>query len=222
MRCVRPRSITSHSAAETIRGSRSCGKMRSVAFVPAVHREGDALVEEGQVRLLLAAEQLVGCEPGQFLVELPIRTAGLRLAVEHLVEGVRGRIPGEEVGRGRGGCSRPGRRRWVLLGSSADHHATAEPVSRSPEKNSRLPPSGGSRASAAPSAKTLRTRDAVDGGGLRVELDLRQLFDRAPERLLPGGVNQVEVGIGGARDADSDRSSGCPSCTRASRWAARP
>ena len=75
MRCVRPRSITSQSAAETIRGSRSCGKMRSVASFAAVDGEGDALVEEREVGLLLAAQQFLGSEARQLLVQPPVRTA---------------------------------------------------------------------------------------------------------------------------------------------------
>ena len=97
MRWVRPRSITSQSAAEMMRGSRSCGKIRSVAFVAAVDREGDALVEEGQVRLLLAAPQLLGRELEQLLVQPAVGAARLRARVEHLVEDAVDAVAGERI-----------------------------------------------------------------------------------------------------------------------------
>ena len=69
-------------------------------LVAAVDREGDALVEEGQVRLLLAAQQLLGRQLQQLLVQLAVVTARLRLAVEHLVEGLREAVAGEQIRSG--------------------------------------------------------------------------------------------------------------------------
>ena len=55
-------------------------------FLAAVDGEGDALVEEGEVGLLLAAPELLGRELEQLLVQPPVGAARLRAAVEHLVE----------------------------------------------------------------------------------------------------------------------------------------
>jgi hypothetical protein len=69
-------------------------------FVPAVDRERDSLVEEREIRLLLAAKQLLRAQLEQLLVQLAIRAAGLRLAVEHLIEGVGQGVARKYVGRG--------------------------------------------------------------------------------------------------------------------------
>ena len=154
------------------------------AFVAAVDGEGDALVEEGQVRLLLAPQQFLGRQPGQLLVQLPVRTARLRLAVEHLVEGVGQRVAGEQVRRG-----------WVGTGATPKGHSNtgtmqpSEPCASPCNRSSRMRLTGRAR----PSSRAGGCGCA--GCGWPVELDLGQLFDRAPERLLPGGVNQVEVRI---------------------------
>ena len=58
IRCLRPRSIHSHSAAATIRGTRSKGKISLGAGAVAVHVERDPHVQEGALGRLLPAQQL--------------------------------------------------------------------------------------------------------------------------------------------------------------------
>ena len=82
--------MMSQSAAEMIRGSRSCGKICLRPLLAAVDGERDALVEEGEVGFLLAARELFGRELEQLLVQPLVGAARLRAAVQHLVEDVFG------------------------------------------------------------------------------------------------------------------------------------
>ena len=124
-------------------------------LVAAVDGEGDALVEEGQVRLLLAAQQLLGRQLQQLLVQLAVVTARLRLAVEHLVEGVREAVAGEQIRSGLCGhrVAKPSEEQDLCNGragfqQSGDSRPRASPVRAGAPLRTRSPaavrrPAGG-------------------------------------------------------------------------------
>ena len=80
IRCVRPRSSMSHSAAGDDAREQVVRKDALGALVAAVDGEGDALVEEGEVRLLLAALQLLGRRASAALEQRAVVAARLRPA----------------------------------------------------------------------------------------------------------------------------------------------
>ncbi len=87
-----------HSAAATIRGTRSNGKIRSAAGVVAVDVEGDAHVQQRAFGRLLAAQQLAVGQRVDELAERARRRPRLAVGVEHLVEETARFVVGEPHG----------------------------------------------------------------------------------------------------------------------------
>ena len=127
-RCARPRSTVLHSARGDDARQDVVGEDPLGAFVVAVDREGDALVEEGAVGGLLALAPLGGRQLEQPVEEQAVAVPGRVPRREHLVEGGVELVVGEERRRGLGG-------RWpqhALVGLRR-----ARPVKGSERRNCR-------------------------------------------------------------------------------------
>src|SRR6476619_5604642 len=92
MRWTSPSWMPFHSAAGMMRGTKSKGKMRSSPSF-AVHREGDALVAQGELLEALAPLHVLLGEGLQDRDEGRVVRAGLAPRVEDLVEAGPGRDP---------------------------------------------------------------------------------------------------------------------------------
>ena len=98
-------------------------------FLTAVDGEGDALVEEREISLMLAAPQLLGGELEELLVQTPVGSARLRASVEHLVEGALDAVAGERIrgDEGHGSKAKNGQdgQLWSLSLRRARHSPAA-------------------------------------------------------------------------------------------------